>query len=138
MVRTTSLGAALVLSLVLAACGSRESEDRGQAEVQPTNGSETQSPPPETTEGERASEGEGAVVVGDDPCSTDADCMPAACCHASACVAVANAPSCGDAMCTMECRVGSIDCGGGCLCQEGRCAARLMPVPATLQEAQPQ
>lgn len=66
------------------------------------------------------------VIVGTDVCQTDADCMPAQCCHATACVGKAKAPSCADAMCTRECRGGSIDCGGGCLCQQGRCAARVM------------
>ena len=62
-------------------------------------------------------------------CETDADCVPAGCCHAAACVGTANAPDCTDMMCTQECRYGTLDCGGRCLCHEGRCAARLSEAP---------
>ncbi len=72
---------------------------------------------------------EPAVVVGEDACETDADCVPAGCCHAAACVAEANAPSCEDTICTTDCQYGTLDCGGACLCQEGRCAARLSSPP---------
>ncbi len=94
----------LAAVLALFACG-------GNASVPP----EGAPPPPEST-----------VVVGDDPCQTDADCFPAECCHASMCVSGDNTPMCENIACTMECRPGTIDCGGGCLCVEGRCAARLM------------
>lgn len=73
------------------------------------------------------------LVVGDDPCETDADCVPARCCHAAACVARANAPDCSGMMCTQECRYGTLDCGGECLCHEGKCAARLSERPEGLQ-----
>lgn len=63
-------------------------------------------------------------------CAVDADCVPAACCHATACVAKAAAPDCRAVMCTMECRPGTLDCGGACLCRAGRCAARLASAPA--------
>lgn len=66
------------------------------------------------------------VVASEAPCETDADCVPANCCHASACTNRAQAPNCQQVMCTAECRGGTIDCGGGCLCVEGRCAARLV------------
>jgi hypothetical protein len=69
----------------------------------------------------------GEVVVGADSCSSDADCVPATCCHPNACVARSKAPSCDAVMCTRECRGKTLDCGGGCLCQSGKCAARLMP-----------
>ena len=69
------------------------------------------------------------LVVGEDACQTDADCVPAGCCHAAACVAQTNAPSCEDTMCTTDCQYGTLDCGGGCLCHEGRCAARLSRPP---------
>lgn len=80
-------------------------------------------------EAETPPEAPGRLVVGDDACSSDADCVPADCCHAAACVGRASAPACGDAVCTTECRYGTIDCGGGCLCHEGRCAARLSEAP---------
>ncbi|MAQ17776.1 MAG: hypothetical protein CMN30_23645 [Sandaracinus sp.] len=69
------------------------------------------------------------LVIGDDACTTDADCVPAGCCHAAACVATANAPDCTDIMCTANCQYGTLDCGGACLCHEGRCAARLSQSP---------
>lgn len=65
----------------------------------------------------------GSIVLSDDACERDADCAPVECCHASACGAAARAPSCAGAQCTLECREGTIDCGGSCLCLEGRCAA---------------
>lgn len=68
------------------------------------------------------------LVVSQDACQVDADCAPAACCHAAACVGKEKAKPCGDLMCTQVCQPGTIDCGGGCLCHEGRCAAKLMSV----------
>lgn len=118
-----------VLSLVIAlqACGPHEEQSAPSDE---TSGSETSTGNDQGGEsggGETSGETSGGqIVVGTDACTTDADCVPADCCHAAACVARANGPSCGDAMCTMDCRSGTMDCGGGCLCQEGRCAARLM------------
>jgi hypothetical protein len=58
-------------------------------------------------------------------CKTDADCVPAQCCHATSCVAKGAAPDCKATMCTKECRGGTLDCGGGCFCQQGKCNARL-------------
>jgi hypothetical protein len=78
-----------------------------------------------------------SLAVGSDACTTDADCVPAGCCHAAACVGAANAPSCGDVMCTSECRYGTLDCGGGCLCHEGHCAARLSEPPAGIGAVPP-
>jgi hypothetical protein len=91
-----------------------------------------EAPAPDPVAGEPAAPTEGGghdLVIGEDACETDDDCVPAECCHAAACVASANAPACGDAMCTMECRYGTLDCGGACLCHEGRCAARLSEPP---------
>ncbi len=59
-------------------------------------------------------------------CSSDADCVPAECCHATACVPVSKKPSCDGVMCTMECRAGTLDCEGSCYCQDGKCSARLI------------
>ncbi len=59
-------------------------------------------------------------------CSTDADCVAATCCHASECVPKAEAPDCKRAMCTMDCRPGTLDCGqGGCVCNNGKCDIEL-------------
>ncbi|MCC6875876.1 MAG: hypothetical protein IT378_16330 [Sandaracinaceae bacterium] len=57
-------------------------------------------------------------------CRTDGDCAPASCCHATECVLASQRPDCSEAMCTMDCRPRTLDCGGACLCQEGRCVAR--------------
>jgi hypothetical protein len=113
----------LCLALSLAACGSSQPEPHGGGGGSSGSGGSSEpiviDPPPPTSD----------VVVGEDACTTDADCVPAGCCHADACVARANAPSCGDVMCTTECRYGTLDCGGGCLCEAGRCAARLSQAP---------
>jgi len=58
-------------------------------------------------------------------CITDSDCVPATCCHATACVAKSDRPDCDGAFCTMNCEPETIDCGGGCVCQSGTCAAKL-------------
>ena len=99
-------------------------------------GSDTRSSEPEivlsdpNTEGGEVSEPEApALVISDDTCETDVDCAPAGCCHAAACGAVANAPSCEDVACTADCQFGTLDCGGACLCHEGHCAARLSRPP---------
>ncbi len=68
------------------------------------------------------------LAIGDAPCETDADCAPVECCHPSACGAAADAPTCTDVMCTEDCQSGTMDCGGQCLCHEGRCAAQLLVV----------
>lgn len=57
-------------------------------------------------------------------CILDEECVPASCCHASSCVNKKNAPKCEEVMCTMECRLGSIDCGqGSCKCVDKKCVA---------------
>ncbi len=66
------------------------------------------------------------IVEGSDSCMTDSDCVPAVCCHAAACVARVHAPICTDTACTPACRPGTIDCGGGCFCHNGLCAARIV------------
>ncbi|MFP4119348.1 MAG: hypothetical protein ACLFTH_04810 [Candidatus Woesearchaeota archaeon] len=57
-------------------------------------------------------------------CSADADCVPASCCHPTACVPAEQAPECSDVFCTEECRPGTLDCGqGSCSCMDGHCEA---------------
>jgi hypothetical protein len=59
-------------------------------------------------------------------CVTDLDCVPAACCHARACVLRSRAPRCAEVMCTQICESDTLDCGGGsCACVRGQCAARM-------------
>ena len=68
-------------------------------------------------------------------CATDADCVKASCCHASACVPVAQKPDCRKVMCTMSCS-GPMDCGKGhCACVGGMCgvAATVKNPPPELQ-----
>ncbi len=56
-------------------------------------------------------------------CSTDQDCVPAQCCHATGAVNKANAPDCSGILCTMSCEPDSIDCGQGEIkCVSDRCA----------------
>jgi len=111
----------MVAMVVAAGCGGAD-DDRTTAPIV--------LPEPEPEQAEPAGdEPSGELVIGEDACTSDADCVPAECCHAAACVGRASAPDCGDAMCTMECRYGTMDCGGSCLCHEGRCAARLSPPP---------
>ena len=52
-------------------------------------------------------------------CRFDTDCVPAQCCHPTGVVNADNAPDCSDTYCTMECRLGTLDCGQG----EIRCVA---------------
>jgi hypothetical protein len=116
-------GAVLPVALLVAAgCGS-SSDGRGEVTHTPRRG---ESPGEEERDplAERRARF-GALVVGQDVCQTDADCVPAACCHADACVGVRNAPDCAEVLCTQDCQFGTLDCGGRCLCFEGRCAARL-------------
>ena len=118
----------------LAACGGG-TQDRTQPIVveAPAEDPETRPGGAETPPGDEpgtAAAGDQGLVVSEDACETDGDCVPAECCHAAACVARDHAPACADAMCTQDCRYGTLDCGGACLCHEGRCAARLSEPPA--------
>jgi len=90
----------------------------------------------ESTGDEEVAGEDDQLVIGEDACTTDADCVPAGCCHAAACVAEANRPDCTDVMCTADCQFGTLDCGGACLCHEGRCAARLSRPPEGLESVE--
>jgi hypothetical protein len=131
------LSAALSIPCLWLACGSPPQPAEPALDADPP----AQSPPappaepppappepaPDAGPAGAADAGGGKIVVGTDACKTDADCAPSQCCHATTCGARAKAPDCSSAICTRECRGGTIDCGGGCLCQDGRCAARMMP-----------
>jgi hypothetical protein len=69
--------------------------------------------------------GQAPMAVKGAACRTDADCVPATCCHPTACVTRAAAPDCHGVACTMHCAPGTMDCGGHCECDAGRCVARL-------------
>jgi len=62
-------------------------------------------------------------------CNSDEDCVPASCCHATDCVSKDQAPDCTDVFCTMECRPGTLDCGGRCVCEDNKCVAKFAKVP---------
>jgi hypothetical protein len=57
-------------------------------------------------------------------CARDADCVPASCCHATACVHVSRAPACAGIMCTADVQPGTLDMGR-CVCRAGKCAAEI-------------
>lgn len=85
---------------------------------------------PDPSESVDGSDGDGIEVatelrMSDVPCSSDADCLATTCCHPDACGAPSDAPNCSATLCTDDCRAGTMDCFGGCLCQEGRCAAKI-------------
>ncbi len=55
-------------------------------------------------------------------CKTNADCVPATCCHATSCVNKAYAPNCTKVICTMSRVPGTLDYGH-CGCVDGACQA---------------
>ncbi|AUX28988.1 MULTISPECIES: hypothetical protein [Sorangium] len=116
-----SMGLLLATVLCCAACGASRNEPPGS----------NAPPAPEPATTPTAAPTDDSIAVGSDPCQSDADCVPVCGCHPAACVAKATAPACEEGrICTQECRPGTMDCGGGCLCHEGRCAARLVNAPA--------
>ncbi len=65
-------------------------------------------------------------------CTGAADCIPAECCHPTACIAGPRKTPC-TIMCTMVCS-GPLDCGAGsCGCIDGRCAV----IPASRASGSP-
>ncbi len=61
-------------------------------------------------------------VPAEKKCSSDDDCVPASCCHASEAVNKAYGPDCEGKLCTAVCEPGTIDCGQGEIrCVEGEC-----------------
>ena len=74
-------------------------------------GAEVRDPPPQPATNQAPVE-----------CRGDDDCVPAACCHPTTCVPVAQAPACAGVMCTRQCAPGTLDCGQAhCTCAAGRC-----------------
>ena len=73
-----------------------------------------------------SAQAQGPQPPGVTKCERDADCVPAQCCHATACVHQSAAPDCSATACTRDCRPGTLDCGAGrCECAAGACAAKL-------------
>lgn len=61
-------------------------------------------------------------ILSNDPCSADDDCAPATVCHATRCVAKANAePRKPDSVCTQDLRCDAIE-ANTCACVKGKCA----------------
>ncbi len=57
-------------------------------------------------------------------CTTDADCVPAQCCHPTSAVNKDFAPDCAGALCTLNCEPNTLDCGQGQIkCLENKCTA---------------
>jgi hypothetical protein len=54
-------------------------------------------------------------------CSSDSDCVPAQCCHPTACINSASKKPC-NLLCTQVCLPNTLDGGGNCVCREGKCA----------------
>jgi hypothetical protein len=79
---------------------------------------------------EEAAPGRTQIVATDVPCQQDSDCVRATCCHATTCVAASARPDCSATACTADCRAGTMDCNGGCLCQAGTCATKLWWAPS--------
>jgi hypothetical protein len=75
------------------------------------------------------------TVPGDNQtCATDADCVPAQCCHPTSCVNQASITVC-NLFCTASCE-GSLDCGAGsCGCTNGRCS--VVPAASSTKKPQP-
>ena len=58
-------------------------------------------------------------------CGTDADCVPAQCCHPVSCVPLEQKPDCTDILCTLECKPNTLDCSqGSCACEKGKCIVK--------------
>jgi len=58
-------------------------------------------------------------------CSSDTDCVPDRCCHATGCISKDQAPKCDNIACTLECAPGTLDCGGYCACEKNKCVAKI-------------
>ncbi len=57
-------------------------------------------------------------------CQTDADCVPAQCCHPTSAVNKDFAPDCAGILCSQNCEPNTLDCGQGEIkCQAGKCKA---------------
>jgi putative hemolysin len=68
--------------------------------------------------------GECNLTLVENECKEDSDCVPASCCHPTSCVNKNFAPICSGTMCTMDCKIGTLDCGyGSCVCINKKCSA---------------
>ena len=105
-----------ILALLLAGCTTSSPSTGGSTNTTPPTSAVTTAP------------------VDNQTCSTDADCVPAQCCHPTTCVNQASITVC-NFLCTASCE-GPLDCGAGsCGCTNGRCsvipAASSTKIPKT-------
>ena len=98
-----------LFALLTTACGPTTPEA-----ARPAADSATPTPTPTASAAEPPSAPPGELVMSHDACKSDADCVPASCCHASACMSAGKAKPC-NMMCTQSCEPGTLDCGGSCL-----------------------
>jgi hypothetical protein len=63
-------------------------------------------------------------------CVTADDCKPATCCHPTSCIQGKEQPECAAVLCSADCVPGTLDCGGSCACENGKCVAHYREVPA--------
>ena len=70
--------------------------------------------------------GKAALQGAAQACNTDADCVPATCCHPNQCVSISAKPDCSNVVCTQECLPGTLDCGKEkCGCVANKCVTKL-------------
>jgi hypothetical protein len=128
------LGFGLTLALALVGCEKQQPPNANPPRVIVEQPGEAPTPAtPDSPEPEADPEpafGTTEIVATQIACQADADCVKATCCHATTCVAVSDGPDCSASTCTMDCRAGTMDCNGGCLCQAGKCAAKLWWAPS--------
>jgi hypothetical protein len=108
------------------ACANNKASDSTAADDQGEVGGEAGGDQAEDAgdQGQDGAESDEPVTSGGETCQTDADCVPAQCCHPTSCVVASAAPDCSDMACTEDCQGGTMDCGQGhCACQDGTCAA---------------
>lgn len=124
----------LLVSLGLAACSPAPAPDPAAPGATGTPAPTETAPAPAGTEAPTSAPtgetppppaGSTSIVVSKDACKTDDDCAPTTCCLATACGAASKAPDCSAVRCRRDCSQPTIECGGGCLCQNGFCAAKL-------------
>lgn len=118
MLRSRILPGLLLLSLACAGSNNPKTDDGPAQSEAGDDGKPVEADGAEPNDGEPVGEG------GGQECSSDADCVPAQCCHPTSCVPASATPDCAGVACTTECRTGSLDCGQGhCVCQNGTCGA---------------
>ncbi len=106
-------GFAILLGMFVVSCGSTANKDATNAE---TGGD------PKAAAGDPAPQVAASASSG---CQSDSDCVKDKCCHAAACVSASSAKDCSDAMCSQDCKEGTMDCGkGSCACIDGTCAVK--------------